>query len=322
MLFLRRTLVVALAAAMAGCGPQAPSAPRTIAIATLMSHPALNEVRAGIVEGLRESGLEEGRDYRIVDRNANADQQLTVAIAGELSAQSPDVIVAIATPMAQAIRARWNGPLVFAAVTDPVGAELVPSLQGSENVTGTSDAWPYEAQLRLIRRIQPNARRLGVLLNPGEAASSYGIREIQRLAPQFNFEIAEYAVSNTNEVAAAARLAAQRSDAIFLSSDNTVIAGVGAAYAAAVQAHKALYVGDSGTVERGGLAAVSVGYRQLGVETGRLTARMLRGERNIPVSVATGDDIYLNTRAAQEMGVTIPADVVESAHQTFDIIAQ
>lgn len=322
-MLLRRTLLVGLVALVAACGPQArDDAPQTIAIATLMSHPALDEVRVGIVEGLRESGLEEGRDYRIVDRNANADDQLTVAIAGELAAQQPDVIVAIATPMAQAIKARWNGPLVFAAVTDPVGAGLVANLEGVENVTGTSDAWPYRAQLELIRRIQPNARRLGVLLNPGEAASSYGIGEIRRLAPEFNFEISEFAVSNTNEVASAARLAAQRADALFLSSDNTVIAGVQAAYAAAIQARKPLYVGDSGTVERGGLAAVSVGYRQLGVETGRLTARMLRGERTIPVSVASGDDIYLNTRAAQQMGVTIPPDVVEDAHRVFDQIAQ
>lgn len=311
-------------AALAACGqPNAPTAqPRTIAIATLMDHPALNEVRAGITDGLTEAGLQEGRDYRLVERNANGDALLAPTIAGELANQNPDVIVAITTPMAQAVHARWQGRTVFAAVTDPVGAGVVPNLNGVANTTGTSDAWPYRAQLQLIRRIQPEARRLAVLFNPGEAASQYGIREIRRLASEFNFTIVEFPVSSTVEVASAARQALRGNDALFLSSDNTVISAVGAAFSAAVQARKPLYVGDSGTVERGGLAAVSVGYRALGVETGRLTARMLRGETTLPVVVSTGSDIYLNMRAAEAMGVTIPADVVRDAKQVYTEIRQ
>lgn len=310
--------------ALAACGQANGPTPETkaIAITTLMDHPALNEVRAGINVGLSEAGLQEGRDYRLVERNANGDALLAPTIAGELANQQPEVIVAITTPMAQAVHARWQGKMVFAAVTDPVGAGIVPNLTGSANITGTSDAWPYRAQLQLIRRIQPSALRLAVLFNPGEAASQYGIGEIRRLAPEFGFAISEYAVSSTGEVANAAGQALRSNDALFLSSDNTVISAVGAAFQAAVQAHKPLYVGDSGTVERGGLAAVSVGYHALGVETGRLTARMVRGETTLPVVVSTGSDIYLNTRAAELMGITIPDDVIRDAKQVFSEIRQ
>lgn len=245
---------------------------------------------------------------------------MAVTIAGELAAQRPAVIVAIATPMAQAVKARWSGPLVFAAVTDPVGANLVPSLKGAPSVTGTSDAWPYGDQLRLIREIQPKVRRLGVLFNPAEAASQYGMKQIKALATPMGFTVVEAPVSSTGEVATAARIISQRSDALFLSSDNTVIAAVGAAFQEAVKQRKALYVGDSGTVERGGLAAVSVGYRQLGVDTGKLAARMLRGERNLPVLVAHGSDVYINRKAAELMGITIPPSVISRSTQVFDSV--
>lgn len=322
MRLISRLSVLALLIALPSCnGAEKPTAPLpTVAVATLMSHPALDEVRAGVVEGLAGNGLVEGRDYRLVERNANGQTPVAATIAGELAAQRPAVIVAIATPMAQAVKARWQGPLVFAAVTDPVGAGLVRNLKGSPNVTGVSDAWPYREQLQLIREIQPGARRLGVLFNPGEAASQYGMIQIRALAPTMGFTIVEAPVSATAEVAIAARLVAGKSDALFLSSDNTVISAVGAAYQEAVRQKKPLYVGDSGTVERGGLAAVSVGYRSVGLETGKLAARMLRGERNLAVIVARGSDIYVNRKAAADMGVTVPDTVTRRAVQVFDAV--
>ena len=322
MRFLGRLSAAALLmlASCSGSNEPAQNPTRTVAVATLMSHPALDEVRTGVVEGLASEGFVQGRDYVLVERNANGQTQVAATIAGQLAAQRPDVIVAIATPMAQAVKARWQGPLVFAAVTDPVGAGLVPDLRGTQMITGTSDAWPYRDQLRLIREIQPNVRRLGVLYNPGEAASQYGMTQIRQLAPSMGFTIVEAPVSSTGEVATAARLVARNSDALFLSSDNTVISAVGAAYQEAVRQRKGLYVGDSGTVERGGLAAVSVGYRALGVQTGRLAGRALRGQRGQPVIVAQGSDVYVNRRAAADMGVTVPQSVLSRATRVFDTV--
>lgn len=293
----------------------------TIAIATLMSHPALDQVQTQLVEHLRREGYVNGATARVIIRNANGQPQLAATIARELAALNPDVTVAITTPIAQAVARSASGPVVFAAVTDPVGAGLVQRVDvGAPSITGTSDAWPYRDQLRLIRAITPQARRLGVLYNPGEAASQYGIRQIRQFAAELGFEIVEGAVNSTAEVYNVAQNLAPRVDALFLSSDNTVIGGVAAAVRVAVASRKPLYVGDSGTVEKGGLAAVSVGYADLGTETGKLAVRMIRGERNIPTVVARGSEVYLNRKAAQLMGVALPDSVVARATQVYDTI--
>jgi putative ABC transport system substrate-binding protein len=294
---------------------------KVIAIATLMSHPALDAVQENTKKELERAGYVEGKNVRYVIKNANGQVQLASSIANELAAQNPDLIIAITTPMAQAVTKVARCPVVFAAVTDPVGAGVVRSLdQGEPNVTGTSDAWPYEDQLKLIRKLSPTVKRLGVLYNPGEAASQYGIKEIRKYAPSQGFELVEGAASSTNDVYPVAQNLSAKSDALFLSSDNTVIGGVAAAVKVAIERKLPLYVGDSGTVEKGGVAAVSVGYNELGTETGRLATRVLHGDKNIPTVVAKGSEVYLNKKAAELMGVTIPQDILQQATKVFDDI--
>lgn len=293
----------------------------TIAIATLMLHPALDSVQEGLRAQLTTEGFVEGKNVDYVLHNANGQIQLTATIANELSSRNPSVIVAITTPMAQAVVKAAKVPVVFAAVTDPVGAGLVVALdKGETTITGTSDAWPYNDQLALIREITPKAARLGVLYNPGEAASQFGIQQIRKFAPTHGLTLLEAAANSTSDVYPVARSLIGRVDALFLSSDNTVIAGMAGAFQVARQNRIPLYVGDSGTVQKGGLAAVSVGYLALGRETGKLVARMLRGERNIPTVVAQGNELYVNTRAADLMGVKIPQPVLDRATRTFDTI--
>ena len=295
----------------------------TVALATLMSQPALDQVREGIKERLTELGYNEGKNLRLIERNANGQVQLAASIATELAAQSPDAFVAITTPMAQSAAKVVRCPLIFAAVTDPVGAGLVSDLAKPEpNVTGTCDAWPYKAQLELICSILPRAKVLGILYNPGESASQFGIKRIRELAPSFGFSLQEAPANTTAEVFPAAAGLANRVDALFLSSDNTVIGGVAGAVKVAVTNKIPLFVGDSGTVEKGGIGAVSVGYHQLGRDTGELVSRVLHGERMIPVVVETGTEIFLNREAARRMGVVLPKDVVARATKVYDELKQ
>lgn len=294
---------------------------KVVAIATLMSHPALDAVQENLKKELEKQGFIEGNNIRYIIRNANGQVQLAANISAELAALNPDVIVAITTPMAQAIVKSSQSPVVFAAVTDPVGAGLVESLdKGEETITGTSDAWPYKDQLQLIRKISPKALKLGVLYNPGEAASQYGIKQIRHYAPEFGFELVEGSVSSTGEVYPVAQNLTERVDALFLSSDNTVIGGVAAAVKIAIENQIPLYVGDSGTVKKGGLAAVSVGYSELGIQTGKLVIRFLRGEKNIPTFVARGSEIYINTEAAKLMGIAVPEQILQKATVVYNTI--
>jgi putative ABC transport system substrate-binding protein len=301
--------------------PAAATDKYTVAIATLMTHPALDAVQEGIKSELTAQGIVEGKNVDYLIQNASGQIQLAASIANELAARRPSVIVPITTPMAQAVVKVARDPVVFAAVTDPVGAGLVAALdKGEANITGTSDAWPYEDQLKLIREITPSVNRLGVLFNPGEAASQYGIQQIRKYAAELGFTLIEGSVSSTNDVFPVARGMIGRVDALFLSSDNTVISGMAGGLQVARQNRIPLYVGDSGTVQKGGLAAVSVGYLGLGHETGKLIIRVLHGERNIPIFVAHGDEIFVNTRAAEIMGVTIPQSVLKRATRVFDTI--
>lgn len=296
---------------------------KTVAIATLMSHPALDDVQAGLKEELARRGWKEGQNLKFIERNANQQMQLLATIASDIAGRSPDVSVAITTPMAQSMARAISGPLVFAAVTDPVGAGLVPDLEhGHGLISGTSDAWPYKAQLALIREMLPKAKTIGVLYNPGEAASQYGLVQIRRDAPEFGFTLIEAGVSSVAEVRPVSENLAGRVDALFLSSDNTVIGGMVGALSVAIERHVPLFVGDSGTVARGGLAAVSVGYRELGHRTGELVDRFLRGERDIPTIVSQGEETYVNLRAAELMRVTIPATVIQRSTKVYKDIAR
>lgn len=299
-------------------------AEHTIVVATLVSHPILDAVQKGCLAELREQGFSEPKT-RFVLKNANGQISDTATIAGSLSTERPSLVVAISTPMSQAVAsAHLDAPLVFGAVTDPVGAHLVPSLGkvATGSVTGTSDAVPYEAVLSLIKRITPKVEKLGVIYNPGEAAAQYGIKELKRLAPGIGLTLVEGAVSTSNEVGPVAESLAPRCDAILLSGDNTAVGGVNGALKVAFERKLPLYAPDSGTVEKGALAAVSVDYEALGRETGKLAVRMLHGERNIPVYVTSGDAIFLNSEGAARMGCDIPADVRKNAAKIFDHLAK
>ena len=175
-------------------------------------------------------------------------------------------------------------------------------IKASPDITGTSDAWAYEEQLKLIKSITPSVKRIGVLFNPGEAASQYGMRHIRQLAPKLGFTLVEGSVDTTADVYRVAQSLSDHVDAFFLSSDNTVIGGAVGAVKVAFTKKIPLYVGDSGTVEKGGLATVSVGYDGLGHDTGKLVDQILKGQRNIKPIVSSGNEIYVNTAASCKNG--------------------
>jgi len=322
-----RRVVVALIVLLAGVGCQrateqpqpAKTAPKRIAIATLMTHPALDAIVASMKADLAERGFREGDTVQYEMKNANGDTNAAVTIVRELELSKPDVLVAITTPVAQvAVKEARSSPIVFSAVTDPVSAGVVTSLNSTPpNITGVSDAWPYKAQLALAREIVPAAKKLGVVFNPGESASQYGMARIREFAPGLGFEIVEVPVSNTQEILGALRVKIRGLDAVYLSSDNTVIQGVPAALKVCLDNKKPLFVGDSGTVEKGGLAAVSVGYAGVGRSTGALVARVLSGEKSLPVVVAEGDEVFINLDTAKRLGIVIPESVRKRAVRLF-----
>jgi putative ABC transport system substrate-binding protein len=314
-------LAILLAASCGVSGPETGSADaplKRVAIATLMTHPTMDEILEHMKATIAAHGYREGESVLYDVGNANGDQNLAVTIVRELDRRRPDVMVALTTPMAQVAAKDARSPIVFSAVTDPVGAGVVDALTSpAPNVTGVSDAWPYRSQLALIRQILQDAERLGVVFSPGEAASQYGMARIRELAPGFGFGIVEIPVSNTLEILGSLRTRIGDVDAVYLSSDNTVTRGLPAALKVALDNDTPLFAGDSGTVANGALAAVSVGYAGVGRSTGELVVRVLRGERSIPVIVADSEEVHLNTDTARRLGVAIPRAVCQRAVEVF-----
>ncbi|MES9831909.1 MAG: ABC transporter substrate-binding protein [Candidatus Thiodiazotropha sp. DIVDIV] len=292
--------------------------PRQVLVATLMSHPALDQVIASMREKLEKEGFVEGKNLVVQVKNANGEINLIPSIVQDAKGRNPDVIVAVTTPVAQAFSGKVESPLVFSAVTDPVSAGVISSMNSATpGVSGVSDAWPYREQLELARELSPAAKRLGVLYNPGESASQYGMEQIRKLAPTMNFELVEMVATKTTEVLHAAQQNIDKVDLIYLSSDNTVIEGLPAALKVSLENNTPLIVGDSGTVERGGLAAVSVGYAGVGIETGRIVAEFLRGNTTVKPVIAEGDEIYLNAGTAEKIGLEIPSALKNRAAKVF-----
>lgn len=300
--------------------PQKPAS-KTVVIATLLSHPSLDEIGASIKTRMKELGWQEGVNISYVDKNANGSPQVAATIAADIEGMKADAVVPITTPMSQAVAKVVSSPIVFAAVTDPVGAGLLPSLKETkEGMTGVSDAWPYERQLALLRELVPKAKTIGVLFNPADAASDYGIRQIRDISKKMGLALVEVACASPAEVGTAAASVIRRVDALYLSSDATVISGFPGAAQVAFRAKKALIVGDRGTVEKGGLATVSVGYSSLGRQVADLLNRVLRGERRLEVVVAQGDELFVNLEAAKRSAIVVPAAVLTRAKEVFRTI--
>jgi putative ABC transport system substrate-binding protein len=322
--FARRTFLVATVAALVVAvlsfhvGEVAAKRSKHVVIATLLSHPALDQIITSLREELASRGYAEGRDVTYTIKNANGNVQLASAIANDINSLDADVVVPITTPMSQAVTKVVRAPIVFSAVTDPLGAKIVKSLDDpGAKITGVSDAWPYEEQLRLLKEILPSAKTVGVLFNPGDAASDYGIRQIRSIAARLGLSLREGACNTPAEVGTVAESLVDRVDALFLSSDATVISAYAAASRVSFRAKKPLIVGDSGTVEKGGLATVSVGYAGVGRETAKLVDQVLRGEHHLPVVVARGDEIYLNTEAATRTGIKFSPELLRKAKRVY-----
>ena len=295
-----------------------------IGVATYGAHPILDVIADAFKAGLHARGYEDGKNARILWKSVEGDVNLASAVARSLVESNANVIVSITTPVSQAVAraARGKVPVVFCGVTDPIGAGLVSSWENTpgSGITGTSDRWPYAEQLDLIKAIVPKARRVGFPYNAGEANSRYALEQILPLAAARGFEIVPAVVTSMADVRRAAESLADRGvNAIYVSSDNTVMAGFEAVLKVAHQRKIPVIVGESANVERGGLATYSVDYRRLGDATADLVVRVLKGEDpgRIPVVTFHGEQLYLNEEAARRMGVSLPPQLRTKAFKIY-----
>lgn len=240
-------------------------------------------------------------------------------MAKKFAGLAPDVIVAISTPSAQTVAsAARSTPLIFSAVTDPVGAKLVkdPNHPGGL-ITGVTDMSPIAAHLDLVKRVVPSAKRLGVIYNPGEANSVTLVALVNKFAPGKGLSVVEAGATKTSDVLTAARSLVGKVDAIYIPTDNTVISALEAVIKVGIDAQIPVITADTDSVKRGAVAALGFNYYDVGRQTGVMVARVLNGEKpgDIAVEGVSKLELFVNPAAAAAMGVTLPADMVDEAKE-------
>ncbi|MDH5748260.1 MAG: ABC transporter substrate-binding protein [Rhodospirillales bacterium] len=308
---------VPLAIAAPALTTTAAAAEKHVAITQIVEHPALDAARKGVKDALAEAGFIEGKNLKWTYENAQGNGATAAQIAKKFVGESPDVIVAIATPSAQTVAASTKSiPLVFSAVTDPVGAKLVNNwAKPGGNVTGISDMSPIPAHLKLIKDVAPGTKRLGVVSNPGEANSVSLVNMVKNEAPKLGMTVTVAVATKSGDVLAAARSLVGKVDAIYIPTDNTVISAFEAVVKVGMDAKIPVFAGDTDSVPRGAVAALGFNYYDVGRETGQMVAKILNGAKpgDISVSLVKKLELAVNLKSATAMGVTISQALIDKA---------
>ncbi|MDR1414128.1 MAG: ABC transporter substrate-binding protein [Puniceicoccales bacterium] len=298
---------------------------KLILINKFVSHPALDETSHGIVDALGKAGFMRNKNADIRIESAQANPTLASQISNKFVAQNPDIVICIGTISAQSMVKHTNdgvAKMVFSSITDPLGAGLVKDLDSPEkNITGVSNFVKLEPQLTIMKKFQPKLKKLGILYNAGEVNSVSIVEKLTAIADQFDLHIVKQAVTGTSTVTQAAVKLAYEVDAIFVSNDNTALSCLPSIVHVCNSANIPLYVSDTDAVKFGALAAFGPNQYDIGIQTGKMVAKILKGESiaNIPVEFPQNMELYINANVAKFLGIELPQEILSSATKIINI---
>lgn len=299
----------------------------TIGISQFAEHGSLDNCREGFIEGLAQNGFVEGENLTIQFQNAQADTATASQISDTFVSDNVNLICAIATPSAMSA---YNSakdteiPVIYSAVSDPVGAELA-SEDGTPvgNITGTSDALAVTEQLEMIREILPDATKIGIIYTTSETNSVSTIAQYKEYAADYGFEIVETGINTLADLDMAASDMASKVDCINNLTDNTVVSGLQTVIKYATEAGIPVFGSEVEQVKAGCVASMGLDYYQLGIQTGEMAASVLKGEvsaSELEYQVIDEPSLYVNTAAADKIGLTLDDEFVGTAAETYDTI--
>lgn len=333
-------LSLAMMVSLAGCGgteskeasstDAAAEKSYTIGISQFAEHGSLDNCREGFLEGLKEAGIEEGKNLTVEVKNADADMGTASQIAQNfVSDEEVDLICAIATPSAQSAYSAAEEtkiPVVYTAVTNPIAAELATDdKKPVGNVTGTSDVLPVEAQLKMIREILPDAKTIGILYTTSEANSVYTIEEYEKLAGNYGFTIEKKGINTTADISIATEDLLGKVDCMTNLTDNTVVSSLPTILDMANEKKIPVFGSEIEQVKIGCLAAEGIDYINLGKQTGQMAAKILKGEANaadMEFEAIEENSLYVNEKVAENLGITVPDTMKDRAVESFTEISE
>lgn len=333
-------LSFAMMVSLAGCGgtgskeasstDAAAEKSYTIGISQFAEHGSLDNCREGFLEGLKEAGIEKGKNLTVEVKNADADMGTASQIAQNfVSDEEVDLICAIATPSAQSAYSAAEEtkiPVVYTAVTNPIAAELATDdKKPVGNVTGTSDVLPVEAQLKMIREILPDAKTIGILYTTSEANSVYTIEEYEKLAGDYGFTIEKKGINTTADISIATEDLLGKVDCMTNLTDNTVVSSLPTILDMANEKKIPVFGSEIEQVKIGCLAAEGIDYINLGKQTGQMAAKILKGEANaadMEFEAIEENSLYVNEKVAENLGITVPDTMKDRAVESFTEISE
>lgn len=288
-----------------------------VGITQIVEHPALDACRKGVMDKLKEYGYEDGKnifyDIQIAQGNSATANQIAKKFVGD----KKDIIVAIATPSALAVaNATKKIPVVISAITDPVGAKLVKSLEKpGTNVTGTTDMSPVKEQLALFKTLGANVKNIGIIYNAGEANSRTLVNLAKDASKKLGLNIMEATVTNSSGVLLAAKSLVGKVEGIYIPTDNTVISALESVLQVTYENKIPLVTGDTDSVVRGSLASLGMDYYKLGLQTGEIVYKIIKGAKpaDTPVETLKDLELFVNLKTAEKIDFKIPDEVIKKA---------
>lgn len=316
--------VLAATLLFAGCSKKDEDKSYQIGIQQFAEHESLNNCRKGFIQGLEKEGIKEGENLKITYKNAQADTAADNQIASNFASKKMDLICAIATPSAQsAYNAASDSktPVIYTAVTSPELAGFVDK-DGKNvgEVTGTSDLILADKQLKLIRKVLPKAKNVGILYSTNEVNSKAGIEAYEKVAKKNGFKIITQGISAAADMPMAADSLIKKVDCITNLTDNLVVSSMPTYLEKANKAKIPVFGSEIEQVKLGCIGCVGIDFIKLGEQTGKMAAKVLKGEKKaseIPFETFNQGDIYLNEKVAKDLGIKLPSDVKKEAVETF-----
>ncbi|MBS2967512.1 ABC transporter substrate-binding protein [Metabacillus sp. KIGAM252] len=320
-------MAVAAGLILSGCGNKEGASGETggdgagktykIGVTQIVEHPSLDDAYKGFKKALEDKGIKAEFDVK----NAQGDASTNTTIATTLVSQKPDLIFANSTPSSQAaLSATKDIPIIFSSVTDPVGAELVASLdKPGSNVTGTIDSHPeaIPSTMKFIKD-ELGGKKVGMLYNAGEQNSVSQVESVKKLMGEMDLEPVTASVSTTADVKQAAESLAGKVDAFYIVTDNTVISAIESVVSVSNDKKIPLLTADLDSLKRGAFAAYGFQYYDIGYQAGEMAAQVLEGKKpgEIAVEVPGKLKLMMNKKAAEAMGIEIKPEWDKMAEYT------
>ncbi|RAP30960.1 hypothetical protein C2W64_00132 [Brevibacillus laterosporus] len=294
-----------------------------VGIVQIIEHPALDAAKDGFIAKMKANGFEEDKTVKYDLQSAQGNMDTAIQIAKKFAGDKVDLILAIGTPAVQAAaQTTTDIPILFTAVTDPVSAGLVKSMdKPGGNVSGTTDMNPVEEQLSLIKKLKADAKNVGVIYNAGEVNSKVQVDKAKEVAGKLGLTITEAAITNPTEVKQAAESMIGKVDSFYVPTDNMVVASISAVVSVAEAQKIPVVAGEENSVKSGAITTFGIDYSLLGAQTGDMGAKILKGESKVgemPIESQKEMKLVINKKAAEKMGITLPKDLLDQAAQTFD----